>query len=142
MLYEWVKVIHILALIAWMAGLFYLPRLYVYHTQVAAQSEAAVKFTLMERRLLRFIMNPAMIVTWVFGLWLTVLVPGFWADGWLHAKLLCVVLLSGFHGACAAWRKTFEAGTNQRSERFYRIANEVPTILLILIVILVVVKPF
>lgn len=141
-LYDWVKIIHILSIITWMAGLFYLPRLFVYHTQVAPGSEASDKFVLMEHRLLKYIMNPSIVAAWVFGLWLTVLIPDFWTQGWLHVKLLCVLLMSGFHGMCAAWRKKFAAGANQKSEKYYRVANEVPTILLIVIVVMVIIKPF
>jgi putative membrane protein len=124
-----------------MAGLFYLPRLYVYHTQKAAGSDAAETFMVMERKLLRIIMNPAMIATLASGgvlIWLT----GTWVAGWLHAKLLLVAILLAFHMALARWRTRFAAGQNVHSERFYRIMNEVPTVLLIGIVILVVVKPF
>jgi putative membrane protein len=140
--YPYIKAFHLIAMVAWMAGLFYLPRLYVYHAGVARGSEASETFKVMEGRLLRIIMNPAMILTWALGL---ILMFGFidWrASGWLHAKLLFVILLSGFHGALSKWRKDFAADANSRSARFYRIANEVPTLLLIVIVILAVAKPF
>jgi putative membrane protein len=140
--YPYIKAFHLIAMVAWMAGLFYLPRLYVYHAGVARGSEASETFKVMEDRLLRIIMNPAMILTWALGL---ILMFGFidWrASGWLHAKLLFVILLSGFHGALSKWRKDFAADANSRSARFYRIANEVPTLLLIVIVILAVAKPF
>jgi putative membrane protein len=140
--YPYIKAFHIIAMVAWMAGMFYLPRLYVYHAGVAPGSEASETFKVMEARLLRIIMNPAMILTWALGL---ILMFGFidWrASGWLHAKLLFVILLSGFHGALSKWRKDFATDTNSRSPRFYRIANEVPTLLLIIIIILAVAKPF
>lgn len=139
--YLWVRALHVVSFVAWMAGLFYLPRLYVYHTQKAAGSDAAETFAVMERKLLRIIMNPAMIATLASGgvlIWLT----GTWVAGWLHAKLLLVAGLLVFHMALARWRTRFAAGQNAHSERFYRIMNEVPTVLLIGIVILAVVKPF
>lgn len=141
-LYLWVKAGHILSLIAWMAALFYLPRLYVYHADAAAGGEASETFKVMERRLLRAIANPAMIATWVFGLWLAFVYVGFAGNGWLHAKLGLVVLLTGFHMMLARWRRDFEADRNARPARFYRIMNELPTLLLIGIVLLVVLKPF
>lgn len=140
-MYEWVKVIHILAVISWMAGLLYLPRLYVYHSQVAPGSEASEKFTVMERKLLRGIMNPAMIVSWIFGLW-TAHELSAWDQGWFHGKLALVVLMTAVHMVYARHRRSFEQGTNFRTERYYRIVNEVPAVLMIGIVILVVVKPF
>lgn len=141
-LYLWLKVAHLFSLIAWMAALFYLPRLYVYHADAPVGSAQSETFKVMERRLLKGIMTPAMIGTWVFGLWLAI--AGSWfTDGtlWLHVKLLLVIALSGFHGACAAWRKAFAEDRNTRPARFYRIANELPTLALIVILVLVVVKP-
>ena len=140
--YSYIKAFHIIAMVAWMAGLFYLPRLYVYHADAAPGSEASETFKVMEARLLRVIMNPAMIATWVLGLTLMFSFIDWRSAGWLHAKLLFVVLMSGFHGALSKWRKDFAADANSRSVRFYRIANEVPTLLLIIIVILAVAKPF
>jgi protoporphyrinogen IX oxidase len=138
--YLLVKAFHIIAVIAWMAGLLYLPRLYVYHAGVPAQSDMARMFVVMERRLLKFIMNPAMIVTFILG---GIMMQGVsFHQGWLHAKLGLVVAMAGFHGALAVWRQDFAAGQNKRSARFYRIANEIPTILMIGIVVLVVLKPF
>lgn len=141
--YVWLKAVHIIAVIAWMAGLLYLPRLFVYHTQVISGGEAAQTFKVMERKLLRLIMNPAMIVAWIVGL---VLVynhglsgPGV---GWLHAKLGLLLLLSGFHGFLAASVRRFAADANGYTERFWRIANEAPTLLMVAIVILAIVKPF
>lgn len=140
-LYAWLKVAHILSLIAWMAGSFYLPRLYVYHADAAPGSATSETFKVMERRLLRAIMTPAMIATWVFGLWLAI-DGGWFTAGWMHGKLAFVLALTAFHGFCAKWMKDFAADRNRRPARFYRIANEVPTVLLVVIVILVVVKPF
>jgi len=139
--YPWLVALHIISVIAWMAGLLYLPRLFVYHCEAAPGSDSAERFKVMERRLLRLIMNPAMIGTWGFGIWLMVL-GEWWEDGWMHAKLTAVVLLTIFHHLLGRWREEFAADRNQRPARFYRIANEVPTVLMVAIVILVVVKPF
>ena len=137
----WVKAVHVIAVIAWMAGMLYLPRLFVYHAESLPGSDKSETFKIMERRLLRAIMNPAMIVSWVLGLWLAW--RGGWFEApWFHAKLTLVVLLSAMHGAMARWRKAFERDENIHSARFYRIANEVPTVLMIGIVILVIVRPF
>lgn len=139
--YNWVKALHVISIIAWMAGLLYLPRLFVYHCQAQSGSNQSETFKVMERRLLRAIMNPAMIASWVFGLWLYVsLAP--WSDGWAHAKMLFVVLLTASHMMMARWRREFAEDRNQRPETYYRIANEVPTVLMIGIVIFVIVKPF
>lgn len=140
-LYEWLKVGHIVALIAWMAALLYLPRLMVYHADSPAGSIQSETFKIMERRLLRAIMTPAMIATWIFGLSLAVQ-GGWFRSGWLYAKLLLVLGLSGMHGWLAGAVRAFAEDRNRRSARFYRIANEVPTVLLLGIVILVIVKPF
>ncbi len=141
--YLWVKALHVISVIAWMAGLLYLPRLFVYHTQAAVGSPESQTFKVMERKLLRLIMNPAMIASWVFGLWLIVLLgSSAMTAGWLHGKLALVLLLSVAHGFMARWRKDFERDTNRHTERFFRIINEVPTLLMIGIVILVIVKPF
>ncbi|MGL5362126.1 MAG: protoporphyrinogen oxidase HemJ [Bosea sp. (in: a-proteobacteria)] len=136
-----VKVVHILAVISWMAGLLYLPRLFVYHCSAAKGSELSETFKVMEYRLLRFIMTPAMVLSWIAGLWLSVAAFGF-SGGWLHAKLLLVLLLSAAHGYMAVTVRTFAADANQRSHKFYRLLNEVPTVLMIGIVALVVLKPF
>ena len=139
--YEGIKALHIIAVIAWMAGMLYLPRLFVYHCDAEPGSKQSETFKTMERRLLRAIINPAMIVTWLAGLYLAW--SGHWfSTGWLHGKLLLVLLLSGVHGFFARCVKDFAADRNHRSQRFYRIINEVPTLLMIGIVILVVVKPF
>ena len=137
----WVKALHIIAVVAWMAGLLYLPRLFVYHCQAHPGSNQSETFKVMERRLLRAIMNPAMITSWVLGVWLYVSL-GAWTEGWMHAKWAGVLALTVAHGIMARWRKDFEVDRNQRPETFYRMANEVPTVLMIVIVILVVVKPF
>jgi protoporphyrinogen IX oxidase len=139
--YEWIKALHIVAVISWMAGMLYLPRLFVYHCEAEIGSKQSETFKVMERRLLKAIINPAMIVTWLAGLYLAW--SGNWfAAGWLHGKLLLVLLLSGAHGFFARAVKDFAADRNQQSQKFYRIINEVPTLLMIGIVILVVVKPF
>jgi protoporphyrinogen IX oxidase len=142
-LYPWSKAIHVIAVIAWMAGMLYLPRLYVYHCDLRPGSVESERFKVMERRLLRQIINPAMIATWLFGLML-VLTPGVlgWSAGWWHVKLAAVILLSGFHGALSRWRRDFLEDRNTRSQRFYRIANEVPTLLMVVIVVMVIVRPF
>ena len=140
-MYEWIKALHVIAVIAWMAGMLYLPRLFVYHCQAESGSRQSETFKLMERRLLKAIINPAMAVTWVAGLYLA-WAGHFLTAGWFHGKLLLVLLLSGVHGFFSRCVKDFEADRNLRSQKFYRIVNEVPTGLLIGIVILVIVKPF
>ncbi len=140
-MYEWVKAFHIIAVIAWMAGMLYLPRLFVYHCAAEAGSKQSETFKVMERRLLSAIMTPAMIATWLLGLWLAWLGNWFTAP-WLHLKLVLVVALSAAHGFFAKRVKDFAADRNRHSQKFYRIINEVPTIAMILIVILAVVKPF
>nr|WP_286208798.1 protoporphyrinogen oxidase HemJ [Azospirillum sp. A1-3] len=141
-MYDWVKALHVISIIAWMAGLLYLPRLFVYHCQVPAGSEASETFKVMERRLLRAIMNPAMIASYVFGITMIVLTPEWMKQGWLHAKILFVLLLTVSHMMMARWRRDFAEDRNTRPQRFFRIANEVPTLLMIGIVIFVIVKPF
>jgi len=140
-LYLWFKAFHIIAVIAWMAGMLYLPRLFVYHCDAPAGSPQSETFKVMERRLLHAIINPAMIATWALGLWLA-WDAGFFSDAWLHAKLALVLILSGIHGFYVRCVRDFATDRNTRSQRFYRILNEVPTVLMVLIVILVVVKPF
>lgn len=137
----WVKALHVISVIAWMAGLLYLPRLFVYHADAAQGSEPSETFKTMERRLLRAIMNPAMVATWVFGLWLLHL-TGAWREGWFIAKLALVIAMTGLHMALARWRRDFASDTNKRPARFYRIVNEVPTVIMIAVVVLAVVKPF
>ena len=143
MLYLWLKALHIVSMVCWFAGLFYLPRLFVYH----AQSEDTVskeRFSIMERKLYRGIMGPAMIATLVFGIWLISLNPSayFTQGAWMHAKLTLVVILIGYHHMCGAQVKRFARGENTRSHVFYRWFNEVPVLILLAIVILVVVRPF
>ena len=142
-LYPWTKALHIISVIAWMAGMLYLPRLFVYHCDAAPGTPASEMLKVMERRLLRAIINPAMIATFLFGGALLA-TPGIvdWSQGWIYTKLVLVLILSALHGMLSRWRKEFEADRNQRPARFYRIINELPTILMIAIVILVVVKPF
>ena len=137
----WIKAVHIIAVVAWMAGLFYLPRLFVYHAASKPVSEQSETFKVMERRLLRVIMNPASIVVWVTGPYLA-WAWGMYHDAWLWAKVVLVIGLTVLHHALAKWRKDFAADQNRYDQRFYRYINEVPTVLLIGIVILVVVKPF
>jgi putative membrane protein len=145
-MYGWIKAFHIIAVIAWMAGMLYLPRLFVYHCAAEKASVQSEMFKVMERRLLRGIINPAMVATYAFGLWLAWLIADSrysgYLPGWLWAKIVLVLMLSGVHGMLARWRKDFAADNNQHSQRFYRIINEVPTVLMIVIVLLVVLKPF
>ncbi|UUY08946.1 protoporphyrinogen oxidase HemJ [Pseudomonas sp. J452] len=141
MLYLWVKALHIIALVCWFAGLFYLPRLFVYHAM--SEDEASQqRFCVMERKLYRGIMTPSMIATVLFGGWLLYLNPAWLQMGWLHAKLLLVAVLIGYHHVCGAQLKRFARNENARSHVFYRWFNEAPVLLLLAIVILVVVKPF
>ncbi|MAA99007.1 MAG: TIGR00701 family protein [Stappia sp.] len=141
MLYLWLKAFHIMSVIAWMAAMFYLPRLFVYHAQVPVGSEQSELFKVMERRLLKAIMTPAMIASWVFGLWLAIEIGAF-SDGWFHAKLTLVLVMSGVHGYLAKCTRSFAADANTKGHRHYRIVNEIPTVLMIGIVLLVVLKPF
>ncbi|WP_421995749.1 protoporphyrinogen oxidase HemJ [Reyranella sp.] len=141
MLYDVLKALHIVAVIAWMAGLLYLPRLFVYHAEAERGSAQSETFKVMERRLLRAIMNPAMILVWILGLALA-WQGEWWRFGWLHAKLTLVVVLTIVHHVYGRWRKTFEADRNARPASYYRWWNEVPTVLMIAIVFLVVLKPF
>jgi len=140
-IYPWLKAFHIIAVIAWMAGMLYLPRLFVYHCAAEKGSDQSETFKVMERRLLRAIINPAMVATWVLGLALAWM--GHWFDsGWLQTKVALVLVLSALHGLLARWVKAFAADSNRHSQKFYRIVNEIPTLLMIAIVILAVVKPF
>ena len=140
-LYLWLKSLHVIAIIAWMAGMLYLPRLFVYHCEAEPGSKQSETFKVMERRLLRAIINPAMIMSWVVGLWL-MWAGGFLSSGWMHAKLLLVFAMSATHGLLSRWVRDFAADQNRHSQKFYRFINEVPTLLMIFIVILVIVKPF
>jgi protoporphyrinogen IX oxidase len=141
-MYLWLKALHIIAVISWMAGLLYLPRLMIYHCEAEKGSVQSETFKTMERRLLKAIMTPAMIVSWGLGLYLAFVYVGFKGNTWLHVKFLFVIMLSASHGFMARWVREFAEDRNTRSQRFYRIANEVPTLLMIGIVILAVVKPF
>ncbi|MFM9975438.1 MAG: protoporphyrinogen oxidase HemJ [Beijerinckiaceae bacterium] len=140
--YLWIKALHIIADIAWMAGMLYLPRLFVYHADSKVGSEQSETFKIMERRLLRYIMTPAMLVAWGSGLYLAWQQSGFFAAGWFQAKLLMVAVMSGLHGYAATLVKDFALDSNTKTSRFYRIFNEIPTLLMIGAVILVVVKPY
>ena len=141
--YPWLKALHIIAVIAWMAGLLYLPRLFVYHAEAPSGSDRAATFEVMERRLARGIMLPAAVMTYIFGIMLAA-VPGMvdWQRGWIWTKLALVLLLTLFHGLLERWRRNFAARRNTHPARFYRIVNELPTLAMIGIVVLVVVKPF
>lgn len=140
--YLWVKALHLVAVIAWMAGMLYLPRLYVYHAEVRPDSPQAETFKTMERRLLRGIMNPAMIATVVLGGVLLIdQAPGIFQQGWIHVKLACVLGLLVTHMLLAKWRRAFADGSNTRPATFYRMINEIPTALMVVIVIMVIVKP-
>jgi putative membrane protein len=140
-LYDWIKVLHIVAVISWMVGLFYLPRLFVYHADAAAGSEPAETFVIMEQRLVKVIMNPAMMVSWAAGLWLAW--DGFGFMGvWLWIKIAAVIGLTAFHVFLSRSARRFASGTNQMTARQWRMANEIPTVLMILVIILVIIKPF
>ena len=141
MLYDWLKALHVISVIAWMAGMLYLPRLFVYHADAKPGSELSETFKVMERRLLRAIIDPAMTAAWIFGLWMA-WEGELWNQHWFHAKLALVILMSTLHGFLSRWRRHFAADANQHSASFYRVVNEGVTLLLIGIVILVIVKPF
>jgi protoporphyrinogen IX oxidase len=141
-MYLWIKAFHIIAVITWMAGQLYLPRLFVYHCETLPGSDGSERFKVMERRLLRGIVTPSMGVVWILGLSLLYLDPSLLSQGWMHAKLTLVVLMSAFHGLLVRWTKDFAADRNRRSARFYRLVNEAPAVVLVGIVILVVVRPF
>lgn len=139
-LYSWLKALHVISIIAWMAGMLYLPRLFVYHCAAAPGSAQSETFKVMERRLLRAIINPAMTAAWIFGLWMAWL-GELWSQPWFIAKFILVLAMSALHGFLSRWRRAFAADANTHSARFYRVMNEVPTLLMIGIVILVIVKP-
>ncbi len=141
--YLWIKALHVISVIAWMSGMFYLPRLFVYHCETTPGSPDSERFKRMERKLLRIIVNPAMIATWIFGLTLSFMpATDAWHQGWFHAKFALVLVMSGVHGLFAHWTHDFARDENKHSAKFYRILNEVPTLLMIAVVILAVVKPF
>ncbi|MCB5944166.1 protoporphyrinogen oxidase HemJ [Acidocella sp. KAb 2-4] len=137
--FHWLLAFHVVSFTAWMAGMFYLPRLYVYHCQTVPGTAESERFKVMEVKLLRLIINPAMISTWLFGI-LLMLTPGAvnWHAAWWWSKFTCVILMSGFHAFLSRWRRDFLNDRNTRSERFYRIANEIPTVLFVIIVFSVV----
>ncbi|MBS3649768.1 protoporphyrinogen oxidase HemJ [Pseudaminobacter sp. 19-2017] len=139
--YLWIKAAHVIAVISWMAGMLYLPRLFVYHADAERGSVQSETFKVMERRLYRAIINPAMIATWVLGLWLAWTGFGF-SGGWLHAKIAAVLILSGVHGYLGGALRKFAEDRNDKPARHFRIVNEIPTVLMIFIVIMVIVKPF
>jgi putative membrane protein len=140
-MYEWIKAFHVIAVISWMAGMLYLPRLFVYHCDAEVGSKQSETFKVMERRLLKGIINPAMILTWLLGLYMVW--AGHWySAGWFHVKFALVLVMSGIHGFFTRCVRDFAADRNTRSQKFYRIINEIPTILMIGIVVLVIVKPF
>ncbi len=141
--YPWTKALHVISVIAWMAGIFYLPRLFVYHCDLQRGSVESERFKVMERRLLKQIMLPAMLATWFFGA-LLVLTPGIvdWSGfNWWHVKFVAVLAMTGFQGAAGKWRRQFLEDRNAKPHRYYRIANEVPTLLMVAAVIMVIVKP-
>jgi len=140
-MYEWIKALHVIAVISWMAGMLYLPRLFVYHCEAERGSKQSETFMVMEQRLLRIIINPAMIATWVLGLWLVW--EGSWLPAhWFHVKLVLVLAMSALHGFFSRWVRDFAEDRNGRPARFYRIVNEVPTVLMMAVVVLAIVKPF
>ena len=141
--YLWIKALHIISVMAWMAGMLYLPRLFVYHVDAETGSVQSETFKIMERRLMRAIINPAMVAAFLFGTLLAV-TPGIvdWSTGWPWIKIILLVAMTGIHGFLSRWRRQFESDQNVHSSKFYRMMNEVPTVLMILIVIIIVVKPF
>lgn len=139
---EWVKAGHVIAVIAWMAGMLYLPRLFVYHADAVKGSIQSETFKIMERRLMRGIINPAMVLTWIFGLWMVFAGMVDWSAGWPFMKAAAVIALSGFHGFLSRWRRDFAEDRNMRPVTFYRLVNEVPTVLMIVIVVAVIARPF
>ena len=141
MIYPWIKALHLISVIAWMAGMLYLPRLFVYHAGAKAGSELSETLKIMERRLLRAIINPAMIATFIFGIWLVLLNPDIMRMPFMHVKLTCVVLMTAVHMLLARYRRAFAEDRNIHTARFFRILNEAPTILLIIIVIMIIVRP-
>ena len=140
-IYLWIKALHIIAVVAWMAGILYLPRLFVYHAMQTPGSEVSETFKVMERRLLRYIMNPAMIISFLFGGWLIMINPGLLEQSWMQYKIIALVIMTGIHAALSRWRRFFAIDKNTFSPRFFKIINEVPTGLMIAIIILAVVKP-
>lgn len=140
--YFYIQALHVIAVISWMAGLLYLPRLFVYHVDAKAGSELSETLKIMEAKLLRIIMNPAMIAAWVFALIMIYAQPALFQEGWMHAKLTAVIAMTIMHMVFAKWRKDFAADNNQKSQKFYRIWNEVPAVLMVIIVFMAIAKPF
>lgn len=140
--YQWLRALHLIAVVSWLAGLLYLPRLFAYHAGAKAGSDTSETFKVMERRLLRFIMNPAMVAAWLFGLLMLWANPALLEAGWMHVKLAGVVLMTVLHHVYARWRKVFDRDGNQRPARFYKIWNEAPTVLMIVIIVMAVAEPF
>ena len=140
-IYLWIKAFHVVAVIAWMAGMLYLPRLFVYHAMQVPGSEVSETFKIMERRLLRFIMNPAMVVSFVLGGWLIMINPGLLEQPWMQCKVIALVVMTGVHAAFSRWRRFFAIDKNTFSPRFFKVINEIPTVLMIIIVLLAVLKP-
>ncbi|MDY0029678.1 MAG: protoporphyrinogen oxidase HemJ [Pseudobdellovibrionaceae bacterium] len=140
--YLWIKALHIIAVISFMAGMLYLPRLFIYHIEAPRDSQMSETFKVMERRLIRVIINPAFLAALFFGGLMFWANPALFSEGWMHTKLLCLILMGGVHGAFSKWRKNFAKDENNRSAKFYRIWNEIPTILMIVIVLMAVAKPF
>ena len=141
MSYDVIKALHLISVMCWMAGLLYLPRLFVYHAETTVGSVRAETFKVMERRLLKAIMNPAMIASFVFGIWMILLAPALLYEPWMHVKILCVLLMAGCHGVFSKMRRRLENDEPPRPPRTYRIWNEVPTVLMVIIVFMAVVKP-
>ena len=141
MSYDVIKALHLISVMSWMAGLLYLPRLFVYHAETTVGSVRAETFKVMERRLLKAIMNPAMIASFLFGIWMIVLAPSLLYEPWMHVKILCVLLMAGCHGVFSKMRRRLENDEPPRPPRAYRILNEVPTVLMVIIVFMAAVKP-
>lgn len=139
--YDVIKALHVIAVMSWMAGLLYLPRLFVYHAETSIGSVRAETFKVMERRLLKAIMTPAMIASFAFGTWMLALAPGLLYEPWMHVKILCVLLMAGCHGAFSKMRRRLENDEQPKTPRAYKIWNEVPTVLMIIIVFMAIVKP-
>ena len=141
MFYDIAKALHVISVISWMAGMLYLPRLFAYHADAAVGSEISEQFKIMERRLYKIIINPAMVSAWIFGLYLTFISEAY-VEGWFHVKIFAVLLMSAVHGAMKGWLAMFAEDRNTRSPKFFRVMNEVPTVLMIVAVVMVIVKPF
>jgi putative membrane protein len=141
-MYEWIKALHVISVIAWMAGMLYLPRLYVYHADSAQGTEVSETLKIMERRLLRAIINPAMVAAFGFGGWMIYLEQSLLEQPWMWVKLGAVLVMGALHGAFSRWRRDFASDQNRHPARFYRFMNEAPTLLMVIIVVMVIVRPF